>query len=296
MKLVTYNIQYSLGKDSRYDLGRIAEAVRGADVIALQEVERFWQRSGMTDQPAALAALLPNYFWVYGAPFDVDASTRGADGSVVNRRRQFGNMLLSRAPILSSQLHLFPKLATVERHNLPYGALEGVIETAGRALRVYSLHLSYLTRGERLAEVAILRDLERRALQEGGAWTGVDPKRRDHWELGDGPPPMPADAVLLGDFNFEPGSPEYEALVGPKEPVYGRVLARGRFADAWVASGHDEGEGITLPEDPARPKLSAMRLDYGFVSAGLADRVTRTWIDDAAQGSDHQPFWIELEP
>lgn len=30
MKLVTYNIHYGVGLDGRYDVGRIADAVRGA--------------------------------------------------------------------------------------------------------------------------------------------------------------------------------------------------------------------------------------------------------------------------
>ena len=34
MKFVTYNIQYGLGKDDRYDLARIAREVEAADVIA----------------------------------------------------------------------------------------------------------------------------------------------------------------------------------------------------------------------------------------------------------------------
>ena len=38
MQFVTYNIQYGLGEDGRYDLDRIAAAVEDADVIALQEV------------------------------------------------------------------------------------------------------------------------------------------------------------------------------------------------------------------------------------------------------------------
>ena len=56
MKLVTYNIRYELGLDQRIDLGRIARTVQDADIIALQEVERFWKRSGMNDQPEILAA------------------------------------------------------------------------------------------------------------------------------------------------------------------------------------------------------------------------------------------------
>jgi len=38
MKFVTYNIRFSLGKDHPKDLTRIAVAVKGADVIALQGV------------------------------------------------------------------------------------------------------------------------------------------------------------------------------------------------------------------------------------------------------------------
>ena len=118
MRLVTYNIQYGRGRDDRTDLNRIAEAVAGADVIALQEVERFWPHSGMVDQTAELARLLPEYFWVYGPVFDMDDSSRAADGSVVNRRRQFGPMLLSKTPIIWSRLHLFPKL---EHQSFPHG-------------------------------------------------------------------------------------------------------------------------------------------------------------------------------
>ena len=52
MKIVTYNIQYARGRDDRFDLGRIAETVGGADVIGLNEVERFWPRDGVAvDQP-----------------------------------------------------------------------------------------------------------------------------------------------------------------------------------------------------------------------------------------------------
>ena len=56
MKFVTFNIQYGLGRDGRYDLDRTARGVEGADVVALQEVERFWKRSGNLDQVAELLA------------------------------------------------------------------------------------------------------------------------------------------------------------------------------------------------------------------------------------------------
>ncbi len=49
MRIVTYNIQFGLGKDGRFDLERVADEVDGADIIALQEVERYWQRCGNID-------------------------------------------------------------------------------------------------------------------------------------------------------------------------------------------------------------------------------------------------------
>ncbi|MCP5367691.1 MAG: endonuclease/exonuclease/phosphatase family protein [Hyphomicrobiales bacterium] len=294
MRLVTYNIQYGTGRDGQVDLGRIAEAVRGADVIALQEVERHWTRSGMADQPAELAALLPDYHWVYGPPFDVDASQVRSDGTVLNRRRQFGNMLLSRRPIFSSRLHLFPMAATVDRHNLPYGALEGVIDTAAGPVRFHSLHLSYLTRRERLDEIAVLMDLHRRAPVEGGAWTGYRARRAAHWQLTDPPPAAPVEAVLMGDFNMTPGSPEYEALAGYHDDLYGRVDVLGRFVDAWVAAGHGQDTGVTYPAKPEEGEPD-LRLDYCFVSTPLAPRLGDCWIDGDAAGSDHQPVWTEID-
>jgi endonuclease/exonuclease/phosphatase family metal-dependent hydrolase len=45
MEFVTYNIRFSLGKNQQKDLRCITDAIKGADVIALQEVMRFWKRS-----------------------------------------------------------------------------------------------------------------------------------------------------------------------------------------------------------------------------------------------------------
>ncbi len=52
------------------------------------------------------------------------------------------------------------------------------------------------------------------------------------------------------------------------------------------------GGGATwydLEEDKSLP----LRLDYGFVSPDLADKVQIARIDEDATGSDHQPYWFE---
>ena len=66
MIICSYNIQYGTGKDGKIDLARIAQEIGDADIVALQEVERFFSTTGLIDQAAELGALFPKHFWVYG--------------------------------------------------------------------------------------------------------------------------------------------------------------------------------------------------------------------------------------
>jgi endonuclease/exonuclease/phosphatase family metal-dependent hydrolase len=287
VKLVTYNIQYGLGADGRYDLARIASEVAGADVIALQEVDRHWQRSGFVDSPAVLGEHLPEHHWVYGANLDMDASGRDAAGRLVNRRRQFGTMILSRLPIVSSRNHLLPKYATLTQHSIQQGALEAVIVTPRAGpVRIYSLHLSHLGEATRMPQVDTLLELHAKAPGEGGAWCGGHPEPDAGWTEG-AMPPMPAEAILLGDFNFDWSDREYSRVVGPLSTRYGRLNRTTGFVDAWVTAGHREDEGATIP--------AGRRIDYCFVSASLAARIRSARVDGAAKGSDHFPLWVDVD-
>ena len=296
MKLVTYNIHFGLGKDGRYELARIADAVRGADVIGLNEVERHWPREGVPadDQPAALGRLLPDYYWVYGPYFDMDASTRGGDGRIHNRRRQHGSMLLSRLPIRTSRLHVLPKFDTLSHFNLFMGSIEGVIECASRALRFHALHLSSMSEEERLLQLCALLDQHRRTHLEGAMWTGpgVGGGGMD-WSCGEAPPPNPSDAIIMGDFNSEPGSAEYRAIIGATPGAKGEVRYRHGFVDAWAAVGG--AGGATMLADPGRRGSRDARIDYCFVGTGLAEHLLTARVDGEAAGSDHQPLWVEID-
>jgi endonuclease/exonuclease/phosphatase family metal-dependent hydrolase len=218
----------------------------------------------------------------------MDASVRDSAGRLQSRRRQFGNMLLTREPILSSRCFPLPKLGTVVQYSLQRVALEGVIATGCGAVRVYSIHLTHLADATRSPQVDAILDIHRRAPVEGGAWCGTHPETA--WTQ-DGPaPPMPRDAILMGDFNLEPSSPLYDRIVGPMSPEYGRMNGIDGFVDAWVASGHGEQDGVTCHGVHA-----GQRIDYCFLSTPLLPRLRASWIDDDAAGSDHQPIWTELD-
>jgi len=293
MKIVSYNIQFGLGKDSTFDLERIANEIDGADIIALQEVERYWLRSGNIDQPEVLAKILKNYYWAYGPYFDFDASQARQDGSIKNIRRQFGNMILSKTPIISTRLFPLPKTTQDQRHNMVVGVFEGVIKLAnGGALRIYNAHLSARSKRDRIKQINLIKNIIKAAPAQGGTWTGHGAD--DLWAQDGAPPPMPKEFMLLGDFNLEHKDPEYKHIVrGPDNKGKNNLIEQG-FYDTWVISGHQVDEGITFSYDPQSSEKSGMRVDYAFVDNLLKNHVKTARIDEDAQGSDHQPYWIEL--
>lgn len=288
MIVCSYNIQYGTGKDGRIDLARIAAEIGDADIIALQEVERFFSTTGLVDQAAAIGALFPKHFHVYGGGVNLDASTVADDGTVSNRRRQFGNMLLSKWPILSSRNHLLPKFGMVDQLALQRSALEGVIDTPELgAVRVHSVHLGHAAALERRVQIGTLNRILRESPAQGGVVTGRGASQ--HWTA-DGPLiDMPRAALFLGDFNLTPDDPEYELLAGPEDPKYGRISRLDGLVDAWLAAGNDPAGGRTCGSNNGM-----IRIDYAFLTPDLADRAKRMWVDAEAQGSDHQPIFVEF--
>lgn len=276
MKIVTYNIQFSRGKDDRYDLQRIADTVSTADIIALQEVERFWPRSGMQDQPALLSALLPQYYWIYAPVFDVYAG----GSPIQNKRRQFGNMLLSKYPVLSSRFVVLPKHHYPEEFNMYQGAQECVIETPVGVLSLWNVHLGYLDSEERLEQLVYLMGVVTRLSKELGAWSGPGDLQGNDWSCGMVSPPDIDHIIWCGDFNSEPDSPEYQFILASD------------FEDAAMRCDamSDDFTHMSLDTDPPLRR----RLDYCFIQKGLSDRVSNYRVDREAIGSDHQPVWVEF--
>ena len=56
----------------------------------------------------------------------------------------------------------------------------------------------------------------------------------------------------------------------------------------------DIGEATWI-RPPNYPGDGDKRLDYCFLSPPLVGRVLNAWVDSESQGSDHQPYWVEID-
>jgi len=272
VRAVSYNIQYGFGLDGRYDLDRIVDAVRDADVICLQEVTRGYIKNDGVDMPAALSDALPEHFSFFHPAADLDMGSALAEGRAVNRRFQFGNMILSRWPLVTVRAHLLPRTWRKDTLNLQRGALEAQILTSAGMLRFYSVHLDHIDPRERVAQVRALKSVALDFKMTGGAVSGG--RSFGIEEIAD-----KGDFLLMGDFNFRPRSDEYRLMLDD---------------DAIVdATAVDEGWSWR-PSYAAEGKADRSRIDYAFCNATLAPRISNVSIDRGAEGSDHMPVWVAI--
>ncbi|MEL6168567.1 MAG: endonuclease/exonuclease/phosphatase family protein [Pseudomonadota bacterium] len=282
MKIVTYNIQYSRGRDDRFDLPRVAAALDGADIIGLQEVDRFWKRTGLQDQARALAEMLPDHYWTFATGYDVAAVAKPvADVETRGMRRQHGNMILSRWPILSFRALRLPRGNPGTAWAQDRVLLEGVIDAPGGPLRVYVTHLCHVGPESRLPQVEAALSYFKTLTGDGPVWSGDHPAG-DYWMDGDPAIPFSDDLLWMGDLNFTPDSAEYTQVV------------EAGLIDSWVSAGHDPLAEDAYTIRGMSPPHRTKRLDQIFVSPGLASRVSAAWVDQDCIASDHFPSWVEL--
>lgn len=270
MLFCTYNIHYGVGADGKYDVARIADAVADADIVCIQETTRGWQLNDYADQTAEIGERLNRYFRFHG-PMEADASTVDSDGRIVNRRRSFGNAIVSRWPIRWSRGVMLPKTRLAKGFDLQRGYIEAAIDAPSGALRVYCTHLSHVGPTQRLPQVAALLDAVGQASETGGTWDGTGPASFMFHEPA---PEVPLPAIVAGDFNFTPGHPEHP-----------RVAAAG-LVDAWRAAGNSEEDVDSFPREG--------RIDHVFVTPDLAPKVKRAWIGYGIPASDHWPVFVEF--
>ena len=281
MKLISWNIQWCRGCDGVVDPARIVRAARAMgdfDVLCLQEVARNFPGlagSAGEDQFRLLSELLPGFTAVEGLSTDKLAD----DGT----RRQFGNFILSRLPVMQVFRHLLPWPADASVPSMQRAAIETIIDAPGGPVRVTTTHLEYYSKHQRAAQVDALRNLQAEA-----AAHAADP---DVHEKKGGPferPPRPSSGILTADFNLRPEHELYDRLQAPIEgsPCY---------IDSWRVRHPNTTHAPTLGLFDKRqwPELP-FACDFIFVTEDLAPRVVDVVVNGQTDASDHQPVMITL--
>lgn len=270
--ILTWNVQCGLGCDGVVNLARIARVAKAmgeADVICIQEVARNDPAYGDgTDQVAELRRLFPGYEAVFGAGLD-----RIGEGEA---RRQFGNLILSRLPVLQAFCHLLPHPAAAGIKHMQRQAIEVVVDTRAGTLRVMTTHLEYYSTAHRAAQIDRLR-----ALQTEVAENEAQPSKPAKSPYD--PVPRPTSLVLCGDMNVQPGEDEYRQLFAPP------------LLDAWmVAHGGEPHPPSTGLFDRKQWPMGGHCRDYFAVTADVAARIVAVEMDAATDASDHQPLQLVL--
>ncbi|MGB2817049.1 MAG: endonuclease/exonuclease/phosphatase family protein [Burkholderiaceae bacterium] len=270
--ILTWNIQCGLGCDGIVDLARIARVARAmgdSDVLCFQEVVRNDPAmAGGTDQLAELQALFPDHRAFFGVALD-----RAGTGT---QRRLFGNVLLSRLPVLQVCCHLLPHPPEGGIKHMQRQAIEAVVETRAGPLRVVTTHLEYYSAAHRAAQIGRLH-----ALQAEVAGNEAHPPKPAASPYD--PVPRPASLVLCGDLNFLPHEDAYRALFAPP------------MLDAWPrARGDEPHPPSTGLYDRRQWPMGGHCRDYFAVTSDVARRIADLAIDTVTDASDHQPLRLTL--
>lgn len=281
MRLLTWNIQWGRGIDGQVDLWRIARVARetcDADVLCLQEVAvNFPGLAGSRgeDQCELLRAAFPGYQAFYGIATDLPCRRGG--------RSLFGNLVLSRLPVLQVFRHLLPWPSDPAFSSMQRICVEAVVESDVGLVRVMTSHLEYYSGLQRAAQVDALREIHRHGYRDA-----CSPRSGKEEDSTFAVLPRGESTILCGDMNFRPGAPEHARMLSPHEDD------TPRFVDAWEVAhtglAHAHTVGLHEAEWPDEPYCC----DYVFLSEPLAPRLARVEVNQETQASDHQPVWIEL--
>ncbi|MEJ2374429.1 MAG: endonuclease/exonuclease/phosphatase family protein [Pseudolabrys sp.] len=141
LRVMTWNIHGALGRNPRFDLGRVVELVRNwdPDIVALQEVDSRRALAGGANP----FEFLPGAVGLYGI---------GAK-SVTTKDGDYGQILISRWPLRTQEVR---DISYQERE--PRRAIRADVETPAGPLRVVATHLGLSVR-ERRAQARALINL-----------------------------------------------------------------------------------------------------------------------------------------
>ncbi len=281
MRVVSWNIHWGCGKDSRIRIHAIIDVLRrlNPDVICLQEVasnHAELEGNASANQFRQLAGAFGGYQPVIAATSEIYQN---------NLPRQFGNLLLSKYRITQVQRHVLPWPSDPDNPpGMPRGLIDAVLDAPGGKVRMLTTHLEYYSPLQRLAQIHHIRHLHQEACARAQHYR-ADFKLDAPFQLGF----RPASAILCGDFNFTPDGSDYGELLARDDSI---ALP---FIDAWHATHPGVARAPTAGLHGFKWPQRADCYDYFFVTEDLLGRVAECEVQSETAASDHQPIVLDLQ-
>ena len=141
LRVATFNVKHGDNGGGRVDLRRLGSACAGlgADVLAVQEVDRFARRAGFRDEMRVIARA---------------TGLQAVFGEAARRRwRTYGNVLLARGPITDVEVIRLPRPGDGEQRVV----IVARVDVDGVGLTVGATHLSFRA-GEGLPQLEVVLD------------------------------------------------------------------------------------------------------------------------------------------
>ena len=281
IQVLSWNIQNGEGVDGLISLERIADTIfsmSNPDVICLQEVSRNCKLKDGTqpDQLNQLSNIFKGYEPFFGPAYDV---LRPGE----SQREQFGNIILSKLPVLSRFNHILPQPTDNSFRHMPRQIAEVTVKTQQFTVCIMTTHLEYGSQAQRFAQAKRILDikddidqlsLNPATVQEPGPYAKLERSNK---------------LILCGDFNFESNSSEYDLLTNESHKHVALV-------DSWSHLNPNKEHAPTCGIfDKKQWPDGAHCRDFAFVSSNLKNNVDSMVVNEETDASDHQPFVISLK-
>lgn len=261
LRVMSYNIHHGAGTDGVYDLRRVIDVIESVDpdIVALQEIDKNYyvpwresSRSDLDDQPELLTDW-SNMNAEYFVHIDY-AGTEDHFDNYEDAKGQYGDLILSKYPILASEFYPF----NAQQHEDDYyhnGIGETKINAKGAHFWFYTVHPNaFSLEMNRKQQEQIIQTTSNRELPR----------------------------ILGGDFNARYGIGD-----NPRQVTY--EILNDTYVDVLRQTGDDE---YTIPAPGSDG--NKRRLDYIFTSEniGIEDGDVLTNIPPSP--SDHRAITADL--
>ena len=230
------------------------------------------------DQLAELCAHFDGYHAAFGVALEMVVSES-------NQTAQYGNLILSRLPVLSTFCHPLPQPAHAGVKQMPRQLTEVTVDTGGPddGLRIMTTHLEFHSQRQRLAQVGAIRSIHEQIVacnMDAPMFTSTGPYQRLQ---------RASSSIVCGDLNCLANSKELDVLVSAAD------AKDAQLEEVWhaIQPTQDHAPTCGIFDHKQWPQGPHCR-DFFVASADLIPRCQELVTNTATNASDHQPIRLTL--